>query len=118
MVRQLNFPVEIHVAHTIRDPDGLAMSSRNKYLNPDERTIALKLPRGLFAAKRLAESKKSLDGCLNAARQELKGLKVDYLEAVDANTLDVNITSNEVLLLIAAWVGKTRLIDNVLINLE
>jgi pantoate--beta-alanine ligase len=96
MVRDLNAPLEIRVVDTVRDADGLALSSRNAYLSPGERERALALPRAL--ATRDAEQ----------ARQLLDGVEVDYVEEADLDGMRV--------LAAAIRVGSTRLIDNILLE--
>jgi len=91
MVRDLAVPVEIRVVPTVRDPDGLALSSRNAYLSPEERSQALALPRALAARD----------------RSELDGLEVDYFEEADFEPR---------VLAAAVRVGSTRLIDNVVLE--
>ena len=119
MVRDLDFPVQIVIVPTVREPDGLAMSSRNAYLEPDERARAAALHRALAAAARAAESGASPAEALAAAREELAaaGIEPEYLEARDAETLEpVNsFNGRPVLVAVAARLGKARLIDNVLI---
>jgi pantoate--beta-alanine ligase len=95
MVRDLNVGVEIRVLPTVRDADGLALSSRNAYLSPEERRAAAALPKAL--ATRDPER----------ARELLNGLEVDYLEVAD---LEPRV------LAAAVRVGKTRLIDNVVLE--
>ncbi len=119
MVRDLDFPVQIVIVPTVREPDGLAMSSRNAYLEPDERARAAALHRALAAAARAAESGASPAEALAAAHKELAaaGIEPEYLEARDAETLEpVNsFNGRPVLVAVAARLGKARLIDNVLI---
>jgi pantoate--beta-alanine ligase len=103
VVRDLNMAVEIRVLPTVRDDDGLALSSRNVRLSPDERARALGLPRALHNAVHAADP-------VAAARAELNGLHPDYVEVVDLGTAKV--------LAAAVRVGATRLIDNVLLEGE
>ena len=121
MVRDLNFPQEIVVCPTVREPDGLALSSRNRYLSADERKRALTLRRAL------AEIEDGVkQGEMQSASLIESGLKIlahepevrlDYLKIVDPDTLeDVRHIRNGALVAIAAWVGSTRLIDNELIK--
>ena len=116
MVRDLNFPIEVVVAPILREPDGLAMSSRNVYLAGDERTRALGLSRALEVA---AEAVASGPCAADAVRQRMSevlerhALKIDYAEIVDAGTLEpVTEAARGNVALIAAYCGKTRLIDN------
>jgi pantoate--beta-alanine ligase len=125
MVADLNIPVTIEPVGIVRDPDGLAISSRNRYLSPDERATALALPRGLHAGRAAAGAGR--DAVLAAAQDELSAaskadppLATDYLDLVDQATfLPVPAGfAGRALLLVAATVGKTRLIDNVAVEIE
>jgi pantoate--beta-alanine ligase len=118
LVRALNFPVRVVGCPTVREPDGLAMSSRNTYLGPAERTAALVLSRTLDeAGALLAEGER--DGRRVAAAMARRICaeplaRLDYAACVDPSTLeDVDVVDRPVLLAVAAWVGKARLIDNV-----
>jgi pantoate--beta-alanine ligase len=120
MVRDLDFPVEIVVMPTVREPDGLALSSRNAYLEPPERERATALNRALQAAANVAASgERSVSVALEAARGELEaaGIVPEYLEARDAEGLTPvqSFNGRPVMVAVAARVGKARLIDNVLI---
>jgi pantoate--beta-alanine ligase len=119
MVRDLDFPVRIEVMPTVREPDGLAMSSRNAYLEPADRERATALSRALEAAEREARAG-SLAAGLDAARRELAAAAIEpeYLEARDAETLEPveRLADRPVLVAVAARVGAARLIDNVLIQ--
>ncbi|HEV2790858.1 MAG TPA: pantoate--beta-alanine ligase [Solirubrobacterales bacterium] len=119
LVRDLDFPVRIEVLPTVREPDGLAMSSRNAYLEPADRERATALSRALAAAERGAQAG-SLGMGLEAARRELAeaGIEPEYLEARDAETLEPvkQLEDRPVLVAVAAQVGAARLIDNVLIQ--
>ncbi|HEX4403691.1 MAG TPA: pantoate--beta-alanine ligase [Polyangia bacterium] len=116
MVADLDLGVEILGMPIIREPDGLAMSSRNVYLSPDERQRALALPRGLTAARARVEAGERDGAALVAAARaivETGADSVDYVELRDAVTLaPVTRLEREGVLLVAAFVGKTRLIDN------
>jgi pantoate--beta-alanine ligase len=103
LVRDLNVPVEIRVVPTVRDPDGLALSSRNVRLSPAERERALALPRALQEAVGSADP-------AAAARASLNGLDPEYVEALDVGDARV--------LAAAVRIGSTRLIDNVLLEGE
>jgi pantoate--beta-alanine ligase len=120
MVRDLNFPVRVEVMPTVREEDGLAMSSRNVYLDPAERARAVALARALAAAEQQALARDSLDAGLAAARIELAavGIEPEYLEARDAETLEPveGLTGRPILIAVAAKVGGARLIDNVVIE--
>jgi pantoate--beta-alanine ligase len=119
MVSDLDFPVRIEVLPTVREPDGLAMSSRNAYLDEEDRQRALAISRALRAAERGAHAE-SLQAGLAAARHELAGagIEPEYLEARDAELLEpvVELNGRPVLVAVAARVGGARLIDNVLIR--
>ena len=120
MVRDLNFPVEIVACPIVREADGLAMSSRNAYLDARQRKQALVLHRALMLVKRLWES-----GERNAEKLKCVGLeevageesvRLDYLEIVDPDSLEpVERAESGMLLAVAAFVGMTRLIDNILL---
>jgi pantoate--beta-alanine ligase len=119
MVRDLDFPVRIEVMPTVREADGLAMSSRNAYLGAKERERATALSRALASAEREARAA-SLAAGLEAARRELAsaGIEPEYLEARDAERLEpvAELNGRAVLVAVAARVGEARLIDNVLIE--
>ncbi|HWG48811.1 MAG TPA: pantoate--beta-alanine ligase [Candidatus Acidoferrales bacterium] len=120
MVRDLNFSVQIVVCPIVRESDGLAMSSRNAYLNPQERKQALVLSRSLRHVQSLIErGERSADKLIAAGRQaiaEEPGVRPDYFEVVDPDTLDpVKEVANGALVAVAGYVGKTRLIDNLLL---
>jgi len=116
--RDLNLGVEIIGLPTVREPDGLAMSSRNAYLSPEDRQRALALSRGLAAAQALCRSgTRDTSALVGAVRRELEaaGLREDYVELVDATSLTPlpAVTPGQTArLLVAAFVGSTRLIDN------
>ncbi len=119
MVSDLDFPLRIEVLPTVREPDGLAMSSRNAYLEPSERQRATALSRALAAAEAIAPAE-GLPAALEAAEAELNaaGIEPEYLEARDAEDLSpvTELGNRPVLIAIAARVGGARLIDNVLIE--
>jgi pantoate--beta-alanine ligase len=119
MARDLDFPVRIEVLPTVREADGLAMSSRNAYLSPEDRERAAALSRALCAAEETARAE-SLQAGLAAARAELAaaGIEPEYLEARDAEELApvAELNGRPVLVAVAARVGDARLIDNVLIR--
>lgn len=121
MVRDLNLPVEIVVCPIVREPDGLAMSSRNAYLNSEQRKRALVLHRSLMQVRKMAEAGEQDVAKLSAAGREAfaeeNSVRVDYFEIVDPDTLDpVNDLSRGALVAVAAYVGTTRLIDNILLK--
>jgi pantoate--beta-alanine ligase len=119
MVDDLDFPVRIETLATVREPDGLAMSSRNAYLGEEDRRRARALHQALEVAERTARSG-SLDAALEAAREELAavGIEPEYLEARDPDDLApvTALNGRPVLVAVAARVGGARLIDNVLIQ--
>lgn len=122
MVRDLNFPIQIIVAPIVREEDGLALSSRNKYLSSDERTRALSISRSLFAAKQALESGERSDALaectiIRTALEEAGGV-VDYVEALDPDTMEPipDGAVRPVLYAVACVFGKTRLIDNMTIQ--
>jgi pantoate--beta-alanine ligase len=119
MVRDLNFPIQIVVAPTLREPDGLAMSSRNKYLSPAERSQALSLSQALQQAR--ARVLKAPDGIpVTRLRNSLladfarhPAARVDYIEFFDPETLrPVRVVQKGAHMAMAVYIGKTRLIDN------
>jgi pantoate--beta-alanine ligase len=111
VVRDLDLPLEIAVVPTVRDPDGLALSSRNVYLSARERSRALALPRGLQAGLTAWRAGAGADGARSAARAVIEeaGIGIDYVDVADLDGLT---------LAAAVRVGSTRLIDNVLLNEE
>ncbi len=120
MVRDLKFDVQIVVCPIVREADGLAMSSRNAYLNPSERRQALVLFRALSHVQTLADQGEAGAAKLIAAAKsviaEEAAVRLDYVEAVNPESLDpVSNVSNGALVAIAAFVGKTRLIDNIVL---
>ena len=117
MIRDLNFPVELVACPIVRDPDGLALSSRNAYLTPDERRQALVLSRALETMRlSLANGMKTQSALIGAGRQVVQSepaVVLEYLEAVEPlNLHPVEEIAAGTLVVIAARVGKTRLIDN------
>lgn len=123
MVRDLNFPVAIIVRPTVREPDGLAMSSRNAYLNAEERKAALTLYRALRRAKELLEQGErcaaTLEGEMRALLEAEPLAKIDYAAVVDAETLQPLATvERDTLVALAVRIGRTRLIDNLQVGTE
>ncbi len=116
MARDLDMPVEVVVCPTVREPDGLAMSSRNTYLTADERNRVPAINRALEAADAtVARGERSASAVLSAARAELSeaGIEPEYLELRSASDLQpVEQVNGSTLLAVAAQVGKARLIDN------
>jgi pantoate--beta-alanine ligase len=120
MVADLDFQVRIAVLPTVREPDGLAMSSRNAYLGPEDRDRAAALSRGLSAAAAVARDGGSLEDALGAARTEIgaAGIEPEYLEARHTEDLSpvAELDGRGVLVAVAARIGGARLIDNVVIE--
>jgi len=115
MVRDLNFNIDIIAVPTVREEDGLACSSRNQYLNPEERKQAAVLHKALMAAKNIG--KKSASDVVALARtiiNEAPLARIDYVEVADSETLKrVEMVTANAVLLLAVFFGNTRLIDNV-----
>ena len=121
MVRDLNVPVEIEVCPIVRESDGLALSSRNAYLNPDERKMALVLHASLQRAQKVfGEGENDAARIAHEAKKAFvwqPAVKLDYLEIVDPETLEpITSISKRTLVAVAAFVGNTRLIDNILLE--
>lgn len=121
MVRDLDVPVEIAVCPIVREADGLALSSRNAYLDLEQRRSALVLSRALRRVEGLAQKGEQRSAALIEAAQnvfrEEPSVRVDYVEIVDNETLDsVADVSGGALVAVAAFVGPTRLIDNVVLR--
>jgi pantoate--beta-alanine ligase len=117
MARDLNFPIEIIGAPTVREADGLACSSRNQYLSAAEREQAPVLHRALQEGRRLVgRGKRSADAVVSAARSVIATAslaRIDYLEVVNAETLQsITAVGPDSLIAVAAFFGQTRLIDN------
>ena len=120
MVRDLNFPIKIITGEIIRESDGLAMSSRNKYLSKNERKSALSISRSLFKIKE-AVLKREMDvsDALSFIESNIiaSGGRVDYINILDPNSLSLKKTFEDVsIVAVAAFFGNTRLIDNILIE--
>jgi pantoate--beta-alanine ligase len=120
MVRDLDMDVEMIVCPIVRESDGLALSSRNAYLNPEQRKQALILSRSLQQVEAAAESGERDAGKLTEiGRQAIAAepaAKLDYFAIVNADTLEpVDRASQGTLVAVAAWVGTTRLIDNIIL---
>ena len=123
MVRDLNFPIEIVVCPIVREADGLAMSSRNDYLDLQQRRSALVLYRSLMRVKELFEGKERNVARLIAAGKKVfeqePSVRLDYFEIVNPDTLDpVEEISENALVAVAAFVGRTRLIDNIVLGVD
>ena len=121
MVRDLNMPVTIEVCPIVREPDGLAISSRNTYLSARERKSALVLHRSLMRVQKLFESGKRDPASLVAAAEPVfvsePAVRLDYIEIVNPETLEPETAvTKRTLVAVAAFVGQTRLIDNILLE--
>ena len=121
MVTDLNIPVEIVGCPIIREEDGLAKSSRNTYLNPQERQAALILSKTIFMGKKMVEDGlKNVDELVNAMKKNIETeelARIDYVEVVDFNTITkLDEIKGDVLVAMAVYIGKTRLIDNFIIE--
>jgi pantoate--beta-alanine ligase len=121
MVADLRFATEIVVCPIVRDPDGLALSSRNAYLSPAERAQALTLSRAIRHVESLvAQGERRASALIEAAREVLapeSEIRVDYIALVDwATLLPLDIAAPGTLFAVAAWVGTTRLIDNAILS--
>jgi pantoate--beta-alanine ligase len=120
MVADLDFGIEIVPVPIVREPDGLAMSSRNWYLSPAERADALNISRALFAAREAwsagtAVEPGSLEQVVAGMLALSPSIRIEYIEAVDALTLGPATPDRPVLVAIAVRIGKTRLIDNIVL---
>lgn len=122
MTRDLNMPITIIAVPTVREADGLAMSSRNAYLSPPERAVAPRLYEALQAGARIVKNGGTGAQAVAAATEMLEKeplIQIQYLEAVDPETLADKKDSGAPLVLAAAiFIGKTRLIDNVIVDDE
>jgi pantoate--beta-alanine ligase len=123
MVRDLNVPVDIRICPTVREPDGLALSSRNGYLNAAERQQATALFRALHKAKQLIDagerSRESIEEAMRSVLQSEPGIITDYAEIVDPITFEPATTvAGSILAVVAARVGPARLIDNLPIQVH
>jgi pantoate--beta-alanine ligase len=121
MTRDLDFPIRVEVLPTVRDHDGLALSTRNAYLDPEQRQRAAAISRALRAAEQAAlEGETSTNALVRAARDELRnaGIEPEYVEARSAEDLSPvgELNGRPVLVAVAARVGRARLIDNVVIT--
>jgi pantoate--beta-alanine ligase len=120
MVRDLKFPVELVACPIVREPDGLAMSSRNAYLDPTQRKAALVLSRALLEVEQKYEAgERDKNALIECGKQHIAkepAARLDYLELVNADTLDpVAQATPGTMVAVAAYVGNTRLIDNLLL---
>jgi pantoate--beta-alanine ligase len=118
MVRDLSYKIDIIAMPTVREADGLACSSRNAYLNPDERKQAPVLRKALLAAKE--SGKKSANEVVDLARKTISGAplaRIDYVDLVGAETLQpIESVKPNSLIAVAVYFGKTRLIDNIVLG--
>jgi len=120
MVQDLNIPVEIVICPTVREPDGLAMSSRNTYLNPEERRAATVLFRALQAAKaRYEAGERDAERLREAMREVIRAeplARIDYVSVAHPETLqELERVEGPALLSLAVYIGTTRLIDNLML---
>ncbi|MGE5341559.1 MAG: pantoate--beta-alanine ligase [Candidatus Omnitrophota bacterium] len=122
MVNDLNLDVTIRTIPTVRDTDGLALSSRNVYLSDQERGAASYLPRALESAKaKIQEGVRSASEIKNTIRDEIAKsplIKIDYIDVVSLNRLEKvkELDLHNTLVAVAVWIGKTRLIDNFILG--
>lgn len=120
MVVDLNLPIEIVTVPTVREPDGLAMSSRNRYLSEEERRRVLAVSRGLLAAEAECQiGEREAETLVAIVRRHLEKIdRLQYVELVDADTLKPAMSplSRPSALCAAAYVGSTRLIDNIILK--
>ena len=120
MIRDLNMPLRIKVMPCVREPDGLALSSRNTYLNSQERQDAVVLFQSLQKIKEMiGKSERNSKNLIKEIKKMIlkkKTAKIDYLAVVNAQTLEpVSFVKEKTLVALAVWIGKTRLIDNILL---
>jgi pantoate--beta-alanine ligase len=121
MVRDLNMPIQVEVCPIVRESDGLAMSSRNSYLTPDERKSALVLYRSLERVRKIfAAGECDSSRLISEAKHEfaqIPQVRLDYVEVVNPDTLDpIEQINADALVAVAAFVGNTRLIDNIVLE--
>jgi pantoate--beta-alanine ligase len=123
MVKDLDFNIEIEIAPTVRESDGLAMSTRNEYLSKEERKKAVLLFQSLGNARdAILRGEREARHVIQMVRERILkngGVRIDYVEIVDINTLQpVNPLQGNVLVALAVWIGKTRLIDNLIVTVD
>ncbi|MBV8076374.1 MAG: pantoate--beta-alanine ligase, partial [Planctomycetaceae bacterium] len=123
LVADLNLPVAIRTVETVRAPDGLALSSRNRYLDPDQRRAATILSKALrLAAGAVAEGERRGDRVRQILRETIESeslARLDYAEVADAETLeplDELMRGRRAVALLAVWIGTARLIDNAILS--
>ncbi len=123
MVADLNMPLEVVVCPTVREPDGLAVSSRNQYLDPQQRKDAAIIYRSLETCRAMIEAgvrdAGEMDAKMRATLGQVADLQVEYVEIVDAETLgEIHLVAGKVLVAVAARLGSTRLIDNIRLDIR
>lgn len=123
LVRDLNIPVKIKICPTIREPDGLAMSSRNRYLTKDQRKEAALLYQTLSAARRqIQKGERRASAVIRQMRKTIRpnsSGRIQYIACVHADTLEpVKKLKGKILIALAVWFGKARLIDNILVSIK
>ena len=118
MTQDLEFGIEIVILPTVREADGLAMSSRNRYLSAEERTRASCLSRSLFGAEQMfRDGVRDAKPIVEFVRAGMADVQIDYVELVDADTMQpIERIERPAVLAVAAFVGPARLIDNVILN--
>jgi len=121
MVADLNMPLEIVVCPTVREPDGLAVSSRNRYLNPQQRQDATAIYRSLEKCRELVEGGATdayeIRRQMEAILKQVPALEIEYVSVVDANSLqEIEWVQSQTLVAVAACLGPARLIDNILVD--
>jgi pantoate--beta-alanine ligase len=121
MARDLNFDLDVIVAPIVREPDGLAMSSRNGYMSPEERRDALALSQSLRKAEAMIRGGETKSSAIIRAMDEMirskKTAKTDYIEIIDPDTLrPLHSVESKALIALAVFIGKTRLIDNTIVG--
>jgi pantoate--beta-alanine ligase len=122
MTDDLNFDVKVKVLPTVREKNGLAMSSRNVYLSKEERQSAVILYQALCLAKKMVSRRvKDVQKIISAMRQQIcqsPFAKIDYIAITDENLLPLERISHRVLIVLAVYIGKTRLIDNIIVGVR
>ena len=118
MVKDLNMPLSIHGCPIIREEDGLAKSSRNTYLSPEERKAALVLSRSVFLGEKMVkEGERDCKKVIAAMTEEIEKEPLDYVKIVDLSTMQqIDTIEHGILAAMAVYIGKTRLIDNFMIE--
>jgi pantoate--beta-alanine ligase len=121
MVADLNMPLEIVICPTVREPDGLAVSSRNRYLSPQQRRDATVIHRSLEKCRELVEgdvtNAHEIRGQMEAILKQIPALEIEYVSVVDADSLqEIEPVQGRILVAVAARLGPARLIDNILVD--